>query len=130
MTDAKPDVLGTDERPLYCDLTPDELRERGDQLAVLMGEIDHEREEIKETVKELKQALAEKTLRAAKLAGTIRMRREERAVTIETRAITGGVAQEIRTDTGEVIRTRPMTEAERQRMLPRIGPEAEAAAGA
>ena len=118
---ARVDRVDTIERELFVDLTSDEVKQRGESLAVLLQEIDGDKAEAKEAAKEAKTAIARKELHARELAGTVRSRRELRMVPVDVINVGDGKVNEVRQDTGEVTTTRLMTERERQQTLPRIG---------
>ena len=125
---ARVDRVDTIERELFVDLTSDEVKQRGESLAVLLQEIDGDKAEAKEAAKEAKTEIARKELHARELASTVRSRRELRMVPVDVINVGDGKVNEVRQDTGEVTTTRLMTERERQQMLPRIGEAATDAA--
>lgn len=121
--------IETVDRECYVDLTLDEVRAKGEDLALKIQEVDEETAELKEYTKTEKSRIQSLVLEQKKLAETVRQRRELRVVPVDIIDIGEGKVNEVRTDTAEVIRTRPMTEKERQRTLPAIGKPAGDATG-
>lgn len=120
-SDKARDVLHTFETDLYCDLTLDEVRERGESLAQLLEKIRVEKDSLANDTKERKQQIKLLEERMAILGEATRFRREKRMVTCEVVALGNGMVNEIRTDTGEVIRNRKLSDSEAQMTMPRIG---------
>lgn len=113
--------IETVDRECYVDLTPEEVRAKGTDLALKVQEIDEETAELREYVKTEKSRIQGLVLESKKLAECVRQRRELRVVLVDIVDVGEGKVNEVRQDTGEVLRTRPMTDAERQRSLPAIG---------
>jgi hypothetical protein len=119
VAEARPKVY----RDLPCQLVRSELIERGEQLALLQGEI-----ESVEAAKKEDNAMWNAKTKAArarmeKLGKEIREKQEIREVEVrETLHADIGKALTIRVDTGENIRERAMTEDEKQRSLFERGP--------
>jgi hypothetical protein len=105
-------------RELPCDLTGDEQRQRGDELARKFQNLDALEDERKSVVAEAKGKIDATESEVRKLAQIVRERREHRPVEcIWRRDDQRGVMELIRTDTSDVVLSRPMTEAERQHKL-------------
>jgi hypothetical protein len=100
---------------LPCELTPEECHARGDEIAKLVGDYERDAADKKESVAAWNHKLETISVREAKLAKEMREGIEYRLV---------GVSQErdelqkaiviVRLDTGERVRSRPMTEDEKQ----------------
>ncbi len=116
------DKLHQFETDLYCDLTRDEVRERGESLATTLEQIRQEKEELKDFSKSKKQIIAGLEERCKKLGDATRFRRELRMVPVDVINTGNGMVNEVRVDTGEVIRNRRMTEREAQMTVPSIAP--------
>ena len=121
--EVKPAKLET--RSLYVPLTEDEVRLRSQEMATaerILAEAEADEDTQAEAWKACKKALETTTADArAKLSivgRIVREKRELRAVEIvEERNHTLKTVDTIRTDTGEIIETRGMTESEMQRSL-------------
>lgn len=121
--EVKPAKLET--RNLYVPLTEDEVRLRSQEMATaerILAEAEADENNQAEAWKARKKALETTTADArAKLSivgRIVREKRELRAVEIvEERNHTLKTVDTIRTDTGEIIETRGMTESEMQRSL-------------
>lgn len=111
-------LLKTTTRKLACKLTYDELRTKGDELAMTCQEIVNEENNQKQIKDQLKMKMSELEARQGNLALTISRREEYRDVEVDVEFIeTGddvGQVREIRKDTGEIMVTRPPTDMERQ----------------
>lgn len=118
--EGKQEKLDTIEQEFFVDLTSEELRARGDELAVLIQEISQAKEEQKEAAKDMKGKIAIQEILKNKLADTIRQRREPRTLPVDIVAVNGR-ARLIRVDTGEIVGERALTDREQQRLLPQIG---------
>jgi hypothetical protein len=104
---------------LRCDFTPDEWTENARQLATatrLRSELEQEKKEIDS---QYKAKIEEQIGRASKLAALLGAGYEMRNVPCEILLDKPelGQATIVRRDTGEIVRTRPMTEMERQAVL-------------
>ena len=104
---------------LRCDFAPDEWAESARQLATatrLRSELEQEKKEIDS---QYKAKIEEQIGRASKLAALLGAGYEMRNVPCEVilDKPEPGQATVVRTDTGEIVRTRPMTEMERQAVL-------------
>ena len=97
-------------------LTNDEVRARGEQLADTVYrrralEADQAAEK-----KAMKDELDGLAVEIEALATTVNDRREIRSVEVQIRAnLTLGMAEEVRTDTGEITTTRPLDEKDKMR---------------
>lgn len=92
------EVVRTETRHLRCRLTDEEHREKGVALARALNERNE--------------------LEARRLEYDVRDRSEERPVECEiVHNYEKSIVETVRTDTGEVVSTRPMLESERQRQL-------------
>ena len=123
-------LLQTLVRDLFVPLGDLDLILKGEALAERLQAIATAEADAREAAKEAKQDIARLKLDAAELARTIRERREMRPVEVDLLAIGDGKVREVRTDTGEVLRERPMTDAERQLSIPRISESAKVVGGA
>ena len=113
------ETRGTETRTLPCVLTDDELLARGDALARQHAAIKDEEAAQAGEKKRMKEALDELTGEQARLARIVRDKAEPRDV--ECRIVhdyATQAVQVVRTDTGEVIESRAMTDRERQIGLP------------
>jgi hypothetical protein len=119
--DKKAIKIETVDRECYVDLTAPEVQAKGEELALKVQEIDEEVAELKEYTKTEKSRIQGLVNESKKLAECVRQRRELRAVSVDIVDVGEGKVSEVRVDTGEVLRVRPMTDAERQRSLPTIG---------
>lgn len=101
-----------------CQLTPAEMLQRGLALAQLEEKIVSEDQHADSVEKELKAREAQLVLERSKLALAVRTGREPREVDCHAVLDFGdGRYDEFRDDTGEVIFSRPLTDAERQQSL-------------
>lgn len=112
--------LRTEQRELPCPLTHDELIAKGDALANVLRRLDAEREAMEQAKAESKERTADLVREQSKLRQEIQERREFRPIDVEVYVKSGAVnmVEEIRVDTGEVIRERFMDDEERQMRLP------------
>lgn len=104
---------------LRCDFAPDEWAESARQLATatrLRAELEQEKKEIDS---QYKAKIEEQIGRASKLAALLGAGYEMRNVPCEINVDKPepGQATIVRRDTGEIVRTRPMTDMERQAVL-------------
>ena len=103
-------------RFLKVPLTSDEIQARGEQLAKLLDEAQllalahrSERHAMREDAGHLAGQIA-------RLAAIVRERVEERSVEIELRLnLTLGLVEEVRTDSGEIVKSRAVTEEDKLR---------------
>jgi hypothetical protein len=104
---------------LHCEFTPEELQAKAQELAQATIEL-HDEEEEKATVsKEYRERIKELRARQNAIAKTVKVRGEMRLVECIVRMNQPEMLQKttIRLDTGEVVKTKPMTEEERQQEL-------------
>lgn len=100
---------------LRCQLTPDELRERGDRLAELLDERDRIDADLVMARQRAKSEHAAIEPELGDLRSQIKTRHELREVDCEVRFdFSDGKAYTVRTDTGEIVRSRALTHDERQ----------------
>ncbi len=104
------------EEELPCMLTDDELQSRGRMLCETIWQIDDTEAARTEAMKGFKQRLTGLNETQRKLAKVIRDRIETRMVRCVVRyhVPAEGAKRVMRTDTGEVVREEPMTDAEKQ----------------
>lgn len=104
---------------LQCRLTPDEHRDRGRQLAEALENVrvfEAAQKVAKEQAKEQGEQLEKEV---ARLREIVRTEEEPRSVPVRLMFDEGaGMVDKIRLDTGELVHRRPMTDAEKQRLLP------------
>jgi hypothetical protein len=106
-------------RLLPVKLTDDELRARGQDLAAVCDDIGAETDRADSVKQELKARMTGLEARRSQLAALIRRGDELRDVEVLTLAhFASGTATVVRTDTGDVLLSRPLTDTERQIPLP------------
>ena|SRR5690242_450287 len=111
-------VLYTGVELLPVPLTRDELLERGQSLAQVDSDLRAHNEYAESVKKELKSKEQAFASEAARLANIVRTKKEPRNVSVSTFArFERNVAEVVRDDTGEVIRSRALELTERQDML-------------
>ena len=105
---------------LRCVLTPDETIAAGKELAEATSELKELEEEKSNIVANFKARSTEKEARITVLTNRIRSGYEYRNVECQTTydSPEEGKKQTVRSDTGEITATEPMTEEEKQRNLP------------
>lgn len=112
------EVKGETTEPLPVALTDAELIDRGGQLAKVeddMRQLDGQESDAKAEFKARRSKL--EGIRGA-LSRVVRDRKETRPVVLEMIAdYVQGIVEYVRTDTGELVKDRPMGEAERQQGL-------------
>lgn len=100
---------------LPCSLNPDEIRRKGEELALARKKHKDLAEEAKSVAAEFKAKLKRLDETIDDLAEQIRSKRETRDVeVIERRDTVNAMVETVRCDTGEVVRSRAMTLNERQ----------------
>jgi hypothetical protein len=105
-------------RELPCKLSDDELRQRGDALATLQGELETIAEVRKASNASLNARAKATTAQMERLGKQVRERQELRSVEVrETLIAEMGQATTTRVDTGEEVGHRAMTEDEKQGSL-------------
>lgn len=106
-------------RILTCELTTQEITQRGERLAALCEQIEQAKDDLASNVKDERERIKALELDRGKLAYIVIHGVEERPVecmtTFDYRTLS---VYTVRTDTGEELDRRPMTEQERQRELP------------
>lgn len=106
------------QRNLRCKLTQEELTDRSQRAAHLLGERDHKDEELKAASKHGRAQIAELDAELRRVSSEVRDGATYREVRCERRYVfRTGMIQEVRMDTEEVIAERAMTERERQMEL-------------
>lgn len=109
------DVQGRHEEQLLCALGEDELRQRGADAARLVSQIDQLDEQRRLAASDYRDRIKELRGKLRELSQAVRERQEERAVPCETEPnYAAGLMVTVRLDTGEIIRSRPLTSSERQ----------------
>lgn len=105
-----------ESRFLSVPLQPEEIQARGEQLADLVKERDELEVEQKKERERMKDALEGITGRIRHLAKIVNDRVEERSVQVEVRYNSAlNMVEEVRIDTGEVIKTRNVTQEDKIR---------------
>jgi hypothetical protein len=108
-------------RFLPCDLSPDEVRERGEHLVTELAKRDDVTDEIKRVTTELKAKVLDLDTKTMALRNAVSTRREHREVQCtEWRDFKKAQVYVVRDDLGSITETRPMTQKERQRALPGV----------
>jgi hypothetical protein len=111
--------LGRDIERLPCQLTQDELLDRGQKLAQVGADLATHRAHADQVKKELRARESQLEADRAFLENVVRSKQEPRDV--EIAAYLGerpGHVDDVRLDTGEVVRSRPAREGELQGRLP------------
>jgi ERCC4-type nuclease len=104
---------------LRCDLTEDEVTSKSGELALLHGEAERMQAEFDDLKKVRSARIKTVVTRQAVLAKQVREKAEYRNVEVEdTPNFTEKVMETVRSDTGEIVRTRKLSEEELQRPLP------------
>lgn len=104
---------------LRCELSDAEVQQRGQDAARLLMQIDQLDEEKRAAAADYKEQIKAKETELRKLGREIRERAEHRDVPCVTRPnAAAGVMETIRLDTGELVRSRPLTHEERQARFP------------
>jgi hypothetical protein len=107
---------------LKVNLSPGEIADRADRAAQMVAERDAKEEEHKAAAKHSKSVIEALDAEIRRLSNEVRTR--STYAQVECRRVydyEGGRFREIRTDTGETIGDRPLTDSERQRRLPFAG---------
>lgn len=111
-------VIGTETKDMMCDLTEQELADRAQDLAKALEDLDRHTADATRAQKAAgakKVALQEEVTRLGEI---VREKKEERSIVVHIEAMGVDRCAEVRTDTGEILSERWMTEYERQRKLP------------
>ena len=103
---------------LACKLTDEELRAKSDELAQTVQDTANEETRQTDLKSQMKAKMTELQSRQTQLASHISRREEYRDVQVEILLIGEGKVKEVRTDTGEVLITRPSREDEIQMIFP------------
>jgi len=124
-----PEILRTTTRELPCHLTNDEKAKLAGELVAVIEKAEQEEIEQDKQKKEMKSILAGYAATQSRLARMLRNGIEQRPVEVRIEALYDvGKARTIRTDTGEVVEERPLTDSERQPpLIPEVAQAAEAA---
>ena len=110
-------MLKTTTQLLPGRLTREEVEQHAQQLADTWKEFGYEQELQKVAREQMKARLSEKQANLTHLSLLVSSGMDYRTVEVETRLLDDGQVQEVRLDTGEVIKTRPPYESERQLSL-------------
>ncbi len=113
-------VLRREKRKLAVQLTESESLDRARQVAALDGEIEgleKDAETLKTEVKSLAATAEVKLDEMRAIARALRMGSEERDVPVSIEVDRTGTVYEIRVDTNEVVRERPLTAQEAQEAM-------------
>jgi hypothetical protein len=104
---------------LLCEMTDDELRDRGAELSAASIEYDKIEDDKKSAMKEFKEELEELRQKRRRLSFNIRRKAEVRLVNciVEFHSPVSGTKRITRFDTGEYVRDEPMTAEEHQNNL-------------
>lgn len=106
-------------RSLPCRLTEEELLKAGGDLATAVQDIATEEGRQADMKASMKAKLAEIEARRTQLAIKVSRKEEHRDVEVDIwQDFQRAIVQEIRRDTGEILNTRVMSDAERQQHLP------------
>ncbi len=110
---------------IEVDITEDEARQRGEELARIVKDIERVEAEKKASNADLKKRIDALDARKAELAEVIRTGREDREVEVfNARNESRCLIETCRADDGEIIESRPMTATERQlKMFPDTMPD-------
>jgi len=112
-----PSPIRTFTRTLAVILTADEVMQAGHQLAETIQDINSEQRRQDDMKAQMKARLAELAAKQTRLAIMVTRVEDFRDVEIHAIVNDKGLVEEIRTDTKEIITTRPLLDEERQRML-------------
>lgn len=107
-------IITTRQRYLLVPLTSEDLRFLSLQMADTFQSIAMETERQKYIMGQIEAEISHLKARLIRLSALARQGAEYHAVVVETYLNNMELVQEIRTDTGEVITTRPPTDRERQ----------------
>lgn len=111
-------ILKTETRFLPCKLTDEEWAQRASECATTTNDCETEEARQASVKAELKARMSELESKRKQLAEIVQRREEFRDVEVQHIGDATLRVQIIRTDTGEVLGTRAMTEQERQEALP------------
>ena len=110
------EVLQVTTRHLSVTLTEADILTHSRLLAATVREVAQEEAAQKEQKDNMKAKLSMLLAKITYESGLVHSGKEYREVEVEVR-MGNGVAEEVRTDTGEIILTRPLTDQERQQRL-------------
>jgi hypothetical protein len=106
-------VLSKEHETLPCDLTSEELEQKGQDLATICEEISQVEAEKSDTAKQFKERLERLEAKKSVLARQVKTRSEEREVEVHALLLVDDrTVRTVRTDTGETVRQRPASERE------------------
>lgn len=107
-----------ENRRLLCVLTPSELQAAGAKLAESCEDIANEEKAQADIKAQLKAKLTSKEAQRDVLAMVVRRKADYKEIPVEVFFdYTAAIVEEVRTDTGEVLLSRGMTDTERQMKL-------------
>lgn len=104
------------QRQLLCDLSREEVEERATEAARLIDQLDQQEADMKAAQKAAKARIEESETQLRRVSGEVRDRATIRLTDCQ-RVFDWdkGEVREIRSDTGEVMATRPMSDEEKQK---------------
>lgn len=112
-------ILKTFDQQLPCDMSAEQLQERGSQLAHTQEELEAHLVSAKEHRAELRDEKKALELKVHDLATSVRTKKENREVQCALRiGKRDGWVEVVRMDTREVITTRKMSDADSQAEIP------------
>jgi hypothetical protein len=109
--------MTTHTETLPVPLTDEELRSKAAELAVLIRQWENDEEAEKQRAKLAREELAEKWETVRRVRAIVEAKAEPRSVECEERPAQGRTIMVVRLDTGEIVRSRPMTSDECQASL-------------
>lgn len=110
--------VATFSRDLICDLTREEVEERASKAAELVQKRDLKQADFDSQRKYWKNQIEEIEVEIRSVSSEVRSKKTSRQIVCERICdYTSGRVREVRTDTGEALSDRAMTDAERQREL-------------
>ena len=120
--------IGSITRSLSCELTTLEMLGMVKELSIVLEGLARETDRQKSLKKSMASTIADLEQRRADLASKITLGRENRDVAVAMLAdYVAGTVTEVRQDTFEVVRSRPLRDDEKQVPLPVEAPPAERA---
>jgi hypothetical protein len=134
-TEYEPPILTRGKQLLPCTLTTEERLQAAERMALLIGQRDNVAADLREFSAQQRDRLKHIDGEIAQVAARLRSGSEDRIIAVVLVANTlAGTADTLRTDTGEMIASRPLTDQDRQQAFnfrdpaPEPDPEAEAPA--
>ena len=118
-------ILKVHTQMLATVLTQEELLAQAMELANTVQAMGAEMELQKNLKDQMKAKLSELQAKQTRLSIVIATGKEYRNVEVELHLVEGGLVQEVRLDTGDIILTRPPHDSERQLVLTADGKEAQ-----